>query len=349
MSSSGAGLGEAKSGDDRGGGWVDQREKDGIIFADCPQLPGVPVIYRTREERANNPERLNLDRRGLTVCPVLEGEERLRLLNFQNNSIAAIDHLHSLPNLIFLDLYNNMLTEIQNLEVLPSLRVLMLGKNRISKICNLDCLRKLEVLDLHSNKIPTIENLNRMTELRVLNLAGNQIEVVGDLPGLTALTEFNLRRNKIREARQFYGLPHPCPNLNLSLHNVITSQPDAVSFWRHLDALPNLQRLFLSNNQIESFVDVDALFVLQNLMELTMDSNPVAGRPHYRQSILDQVRSLRLLDLQRISDEERRLSHLVVKKEEEKAEADKRKQAADRVREQAISEVSLSPLDFIID
>ena len=108
---------------------------------------------------------------------------------------------------------------------------------------------------------------------------------------------------------------------------------------KHLDGLPNLQRLFLSNNCIEAFEDVDTLFVLQNLMELTMDSNPVAGRPHYRQSLLDQVRSLRLLDLQRISDEERRLSHLVVKKEEEKAEADKRKQAADRVREQAIEEV----------
>jgi len=74
-----------------------------------------------------------------------KGEERLRLLNFQNNSISAIDHLHSLPNLIFLDLYNNELTAIQNLAVLSSLRVLMLGKNRITQIANLECLRKLEV------------------------------------------------------------------------------------------------------------------------------------------------------------------------------------------------------------
>ena len=37
------------------------------------------------------------------------GEERLRLLNLQSNSIRIIDHLYGLPNLIFLDLYNNSL------------------------------------------------------------------------------------------------------------------------------------------------------------------------------------------------------------------------------------------------
>jgi hypothetical protein len=35
------------------------------------------------EERALNPERLNLDRRQLTACPILENEARLRLLNYQ--------------------------------------------------------------------------------------------------------------------------------------------------------------------------------------------------------------------------------------------------------------------------
>ena len=37
-------------------------------------------------------------------------ELRLRLLNFQNNGIRAIQNLENLPNLIFLDLYNNKLT-----------------------------------------------------------------------------------------------------------------------------------------------------------------------------------------------------------------------------------------------
>jgi len=48
---------------------------------------------------------------------------------------------------------------------------------------------------------------------------------------------------------------------------------------------------------------------------------------------------LRLLDLQRISEEERRLSHLVVKKEEEKMEEQRKKIEAERMRSDVITEV----------
>ena len=61
--------------------------------------------YRLAEERQNNPDKLNLDRRKLSVCPILEGEENLRLLNMQHNSITRIQHLSALKKLIFLDLY----------------------------------------------------------------------------------------------------------------------------------------------------------------------------------------------------------------------------------------------------
>ena len=69
-------------------------------------------------------------RRDLTVCPVLEGEENLRLLNFQHNLIRRIENLSYLRKLIFLDLYDNQIEEISGLSSLKSLRVLMLGKNR---------------------------------------------------------------------------------------------------------------------------------------------------------------------------------------------------------------------------
>ena len=39
-------------------------------------------MYRKPSERNANPERLNLDKRELDHLPLLEGEERLRLLNF---------------------------------------------------------------------------------------------------------------------------------------------------------------------------------------------------------------------------------------------------------------------------
>jgi Leucine-rich repeat (LRR) protein len=115
------------------------------------------VAYRRAEERSNNPERLNLDRRQLTSCPILENEFRLRLLNYQNNYISEIKNIFNLPNLIFLDLYNNCIEEINDsLSCVPTLRVLMLGKNRIKTIHNIDSLYKLDVLDLHSNHVSKV-------------------------------------------------------------------------------------------------------------------------------------------------------------------------------------------------
>jgi leucine-rich repeat-containing protein 49 len=112
-------------------------DEDKIIFAELPQIPGVLVVYRKPSERNANPDRLNLDKRDLTHMPLLEGEERLRLLNLQHNHVQKIENLVSLPALIFLDLYNNNIKEISHLHTVPTLRVLMLGKNYIERIRNL--------------------------------------------------------------------------------------------------------------------------------------------------------------------------------------------------------------------
>lgn len=100
----------------------DEIPLDGILFArpktstssTTSKTEDFPlIVFRTPEERLRNPERLNLDRRNLSRCPSLEQETRLRLLNYQNNQIVAIENLEALPNLIFLDLYNNRLTSLQ--------------------------------------------------------------------------------------------------------------------------------------------------------------------------------------------------------------------------------------------
>ena len=122
------------------------------------------------------------------MCPILEGEDRLRLLNLQHNAITRLQHLSNLRRLVFLDLYDNLIHEIAGLEGLLSLRVLMLGKNRlfstydatshdsilgshdsilgscdsicspflhtrIRKISGLQTLLKLDVVDLHGNMV----------------------------------------------------------------------------------------------------------------------------------------------------------------------------------------------------
>ena len=110
--------------------FIPQSSKDQVIFTESPVAPGVPVVYRSPEERSANQDRLNLDRRHLNVFPILEGEERLRLLNLQHNSITRLQHLSNLKRLVFLDLYDNLVHEITGVEGLVSLRVLMLGRNR---------------------------------------------------------------------------------------------------------------------------------------------------------------------------------------------------------------------------
>ena len=101
-----------------------------IKFPESPLSPRIPVVCRPPAEKAVNSDRINLNRCRLTVCPMLEGEEQLRLLNLQHNSITRLQHLSHLRRLVFLDLYNNLLQDMSGLEGLLSLRVLMLGKNR---------------------------------------------------------------------------------------------------------------------------------------------------------------------------------------------------------------------------
>jgi leucine-rich repeat-containing protein 49 len=245
---------------------------DKIIFAELPGLPGVLVVYRKPSERNTNPERLNLDRRELTQMPLLEGEERLRLLNYQHNFIGKIENLLSLPNLIFLDLYNNQIKEINSLHTIPTLRVLMLGKNQIEKIKNLNPLVKLDVLDLHSNRIAKIENISHLQELRVLNLANNQINVVENLEGLLSLTELNLRRNNIDHIKSL-------SNLN------------------------KLQRVFLSNNKLEKFENIDSLSQCQSLTELALDGNPLSVSGNYISCVLSKCTQLIHLDLKKVTND----------------------------------------------
>ena len=106
--------------------------------------------------------------------PLLEGEEKLKMLTFQHNKIVKIENLISLPNLLYLDLHDNLIRDIENLTI-PSLKVLLLAKNQLTKIKNIHEQPKLEVLDLHSNKISKIEGFGMLNSLRILNLSHNQI------------------------------------------------------------------------------------------------------------------------------------------------------------------------------
>ncbi|KAL1782687.1 leucine-rich repeat-containing 49 isoform 3 [Sigmodon hispidus] len=250
-------------------------------------MPSFPILQRSSEEKVLYSDRLTLERQKLTVCPIIDGEEHLRLLNFQHNFITRIQNISNLQRLIFLDLYDNQIEEISGLSTLKSLRVLLLGKNRIKKISNLENLKNLDVLDLHGNQITKIENVNHLCDLRVLNLARNLLSHVDNLNGLDSLTELNLRHNQI-------------------------------SFVRDVDNLPCLQRLFLSFNNITSFDNVSCLADSTSLSDITFDGNPIAQESWYKHTVLQNMMQLRQLDMKRITEEERRVASVVARKEEEK-------------------------------
>jgi leucine-rich repeat-containing protein 49 len=205
-------------------------------------------IIRTHNEKECSPDRISLDRRGLTSFPIIDGEMKLRLLSLQHNLISNLDGLkaQNFPYLVFLDIYDNQLEQMECLNTLDNLRVLLVGKNRLRKIEGLNALKKIEVLDLHGNQITHVGGLGSLTELKVLNLAGNQIRYIGlgDFQGLTSLQELNLRRNRLKKLLGF-------------------------------GETPNLSKLFISNNDLQSVEDISSLAKSCNLKEISIDNNPV--------------------------------------------------------------------------
>ncbi|XP_063170125.1 leucine-rich repeat-containing protein 49 isoform X1 [Candoia aspera] len=248
---------------------------------------GFPLVHRSAEEKIQHSDRMTLERQKLTVCPMIDGEEHLRLLSFQHNFITRIQNISNLQHLIFLDLYDNQIEEISGLSTLRCLRVLLLGNNRIRRISNLDSLVTLDVLDLHGNQISAIENLSHLSDLRVLNLARNCLTYVENLSGLDSLLELNLRYNKIRLVKD-------------------------------VDTLPSLQRLFLSFNSISCVEDILCLADSASISELTLDGNPIAQEAWYKPTVLHHMMQLRQLDMKKITEEERRMASVALRKEEEK-------------------------------
>lgn len=100
--------------------------------------------------------------------------------------------------------------------------------------------------------------------------------MVQNLYALHALTELNLRRNKIDKVFE-------------------------------LDRLPALQRVFLSHNLISRYEDMECLFDVKMLIELSLDGNPMseADPVAYRCRMVVGMQVLRHLDLKRVTDEER--------------------------------------------
>ncbi|XP_043485492.1 leucine-rich repeat-containing protein 49 isoform X2 [Polistes fuscatus] len=234
---------------------------------------------RAPAEKEKNPDRISLDRRGLTVFPNIIGESKLRLISLQHNLLTKIEgcNFEQLNKLVFLDLYDNQIEKICSLECLENLRVFLMGKNRIKKIEGLMQLCKLEVLDLHGNQIQQIAGLNGLSSLKVLNLAGNIIKIVGcnDFHGLTSLKELNLRRNRIKKLLGFGDIPQ-------------------------------LQKLYLSNNDIYKVEDMGSIVKAFHIKEISIDGNPITLNSDYISFLVSYLPNLQILSSMQITEQIRR-------------------------------------------
>ncbi|XP_059059044.1 leucine-rich repeat-containing protein 49 [Achroia grisella] len=240
---------------------------------------GKVQLSRTPQEKDRLPDRITLDRRGLSSIPHIVGEPGLRLLSLQHNLINSLSGLSPLDlgKLVFLDVYDNQIDKIHSLERLFSLRVLLLGKNRIKRIEGLTNLIKLEVLDLHGNRISKVGGLSNLNDLKVLNLAGNQIKCIGptDLQGLVSLRELNLKRNRLRKLLGFQNAP-------------------------------KLQKLYLGNNDLQSVEDVSSLAEATSLIDVSLDGNPVALGGDCTPFLVSYLPSLLTLTNMHVTDQVRR-------------------------------------------
>lgn len=217
-----------------------------VLFVEIPQIQKKIVIYRKPAYRVKSFDKLYLNNIDLPHIPLFEGEENLKLLSLEGNSISKIDHLVSLNSLLYLNLYNNKINDIENLQSIPKLKALMLGKNNIEKIKNLNILSDLEVLDLHSNKIKQIENLTQLKKLRLLNLANNLIASFSELFFNLNLEEVNLRKNLIVNVPNLSGgVFEKVRKLNIG-KNLISK----VEFLYEFKKMKSLNELLLEENPV---------------------------------------------------------------------------------------------------
>ncbi|XP_058808436.1 leucine-rich repeat-containing protein 49 [Phymastichus coffea] len=237
------------------------------------------VASRDPQEREKNPDRICLDRRGLTTFPYIVDEPRLRLMSLQHNLISKIEknQLMHHSKLVFLDLYDNQIDKFCDFESLENLRVLLMGKNKIKKIEGLKGLTKLEVLDLHGNQIVQVSGLENSSLLKVLNLAGNNIKNIGfnDFHGLSSLRELNLRRNKIKKLLGFEGTPL-------------------------------LQKLYLSNNDIQKIEDMSSLAKALQIKVITIDGNPVTLTAECVSFLVSYLPNLQSISSMQVTEQIRR-------------------------------------------
>lgn len=132
-------------------------------------------------------------------------------------------------------------------------------------------------LDLRGFKISAIENLGAtLDQFDCIDFSDNDIRKLDGFPLLLRLKKLLLNNNRV--SRIADGLE---------------------------ESIPNLETLILTNNNIQELGDIDALQSLKKLEFLSLLTNPITTKKHYRQYVIHKLPNLRLLDFRKIKMKER--------------------------------------------
>lgn len=189
---------------------------------------------------------LDLSSNKLQSMDRLDELSLLQFLDLSCNSIVSFKPFKKRSLLRVFNMSENYLGQVHELGNLPKLKYLYFRRNRIDNITGIKDLKQLELLDLSHNMIDHLpEPFNSLSALRVLDVSGNALKVLDNITGLQQLKILNASNNHIHSIL-FEGPLAALEDLILINNNLSTL---SIFPW-----CPNIQKLFVSENDIEMVV-----------------------------------------------------------------------------------------------
>ncbi|XP_036616612.1 leucine-rich repeat and IQ domain-containing protein 1 [Trichosurus vulpecula] len=285
--------------------WSTLQQVTTVTFQD---LPGCSLCTLSE---CTSLQYLTLRHCGLTALEGLNNCKKLKYIDVQENQIQVIN-CEDLENLCILLLNDNELTSFHGLDGCSNLRNIEVSNNKITRIGGLESLKSLQQLIVDHNQlistrglcsVPTIMYLdcsyNNLTKvegikdcglLQILKLQGNYLTELPSLVNQVLLRELYLDDNSISSLEIFssYWLPL-LQSLTVSQNSLTEIVP--------LFQFVSLEKLDVSNNCLSDLTGVTKWFhACFNLCELSLIGNPLLQERNWRQSILEILPTLRILN-----------------------------------------------------
>jgi U2 small nuclear ribonucleoprotein A' len=135
---------------------------------------------------------------------------------------------------------------------------------------------------LSDNEIVKLENFPYMNRLGTLLVNNNRITRINPSLGGKTTAIFILQ------------LPLPAPHLTVFIFFL---------GFCHVEFLPKLHTLVLTNNRLTNLAEIDPLASLPKLQYLSLLDNTVTKQPDYRLYVIHKLKHLRLLDFKKVKQQ----------------------------------------------